>query len=83
MGEAVRRLARQRESENEEGHLRPGHVHVMISIPPEYAVAQVVGYIRGKSAIRIAQEVGKRRRDFSGHHVRSPTTRAGLPTAIA
>ena len=64
LGEVFRRLARQKESEIEEGHLMPDHVHMMISIPPKYAVAQVVGYIKGKSAIHIARHLcaGKSRR---------------------
>ena len=68
LGEVLRRLARQRESEIEEGHLQVDHVHMMISIPPKYAVAQVVGYIKGKSAIHIARNYGERRRNFVGQH---------------
>ena len=51
LGEVFRRLAMQKESRVEEGHLMPDHVHMMISIPPKYAVSQVIGYIKGKSAI--------------------------------
>ena len=58
LGEVFRRLARQKESEIEEGHRMSDHVHMMISIPPKYAVAQVVGYIKGKSAIHIARTSG-------------------------
>lgn len=61
-------MARQKESEIEEGHLMPEHVHMMISIPPKYAVAQVVGYIKGKSAIHIARHFEERRRNFVGQH---------------
>jgi putative transposase len=68
LGEIFRRLARQKESEIEEGHLAADHVHMMISIPPKYAVSQVVGYIKGKSAIHIARHFGERRRNFVGHH---------------
>jgi len=68
LGEVFRRLARQKESEIEEGHLVSGHVHMMISIPPKYAVSQVTGYIKGKSAIHIARHYGGRRRNFVGHH---------------
>ena len=68
LGDVFRRLARQKESEIEEGHLVADHVHMMISIPPKYAVAQVVGYIKGKSAIHIARHFGERRRNFVGHH---------------
>ena len=46
----------------------PDHVHMMISIPPKYAVSQVIDYIKGKSAIHIAQTYLGRRQDFPGHH---------------
>ena len=49
LGEVFRQLAKQKESRIEEGHLLSDHVHMMISIPPKYAVAQVVGYIKGKA----------------------------------
>ncbi len=61
-------LARQKESLIEEGHLMPDHVHMMISIPPKYAVSQVVGYIKGKSAIHIARAHAGRQRNFVGQH---------------
>ena len=63
-----RRLAEQRESEIEEGHLQADHVHMMIAIPPKYTVSQVVGYIKGKSAIRIARTYAGRKRNFVGQH---------------
>jgi len=44
------------------------HVHMLLSIPPKHAVAQVVGYIKGKSAIHIARVFGERKRNFVGHH---------------
>ena len=44
------------------------HVHMMISIPPKYSVAQVIGYIKGKSAIHIARTYGGRKRNFVGQH---------------
>jgi putative transposase len=68
LGEVFRELARQRESRIEEGHLMPDHVHMMISIPPKYSVSQVVGYIKGKSAIHVAREYGGRKRNFVGQH---------------
>ncbi len=68
LGEALRRLAEQRESRIEEGHLRPDHVHMMISIPPKYSVSQVIGYIKGKSAIHIARTFAGRKRSFVGQH---------------
>ncbi len=68
LGEVLRKLAEQKESAIEEGHLRPDHVHMMIAIPPKYAVSQVVGYIKGKSAIHLARVYGQRKRNFVGQH---------------
>lgn len=68
LGEVFHRLARQKESQIEEGHLMADHVHMMISIPPKYSVAQVIGYIKGKSAIYIAREFAGRKRNYVGQH---------------
>jgi putative transposase len=68
MGEVFHRLARQKESLIEEGHLMPDHVHIMISIPPKYAVSQVVGFIKGKSAIHIARMYAGRKQNYVGQH---------------
>jgi putative transposase len=68
LGEVFRRLAEQKESRVEEGHLMPDHVHMMISIPPKYAVSQVVGFIKGKSAIHLARVYGERKQNFVGQH---------------
>jgi putative transposase len=46
----------------------PDHVHMMISIPPKYAVSQVIGFIKGKSAIYLARVYGERKRSFVGQH---------------
>ena len=66
MGEVFHRLARQKESLIEEGHLMPDHVHLMISIPPKFAVSQVIGFIKGKSAIHIARMYAGRKRNYVG-----------------
>ena len=68
LGEAIRELARQRESLILEGHLCSDHVHVYIAIPPKFAVAQVVGYMKGKSAIHIARTINGRTRNFTGEN---------------
>src|SRR5215475_9212776 len=68
LGEVFREWARQKESRIEEGHLQPDHVHRLLSIPPKYAVAQVVGSLKGKSAIDIARTYGGRLRNFLGEH---------------
>jgi putative transposase len=66
LGEVFRQLAAQKESKVEEGHLLPDHVHMLLSIPPKYAVSNVVGYIKGKSAIHLARTYGERKRNFVG-----------------
>jgi putative transposase len=68
LGEVFRQLASQKDSEILEGHLMPDHVHMMIAIPPKHAVSQVVGYIKGKSAIHLARVYGERKRNFVGQH---------------
>ena len=66
LGEVFHKLGARKESRIEEGHLQPDHVHMLISIPPKYAVSQVVGFIKGKSAIYIARVYGERKRNFVG-----------------
>ena len=66
LGEVFRGLAEHKESRIEEGHLMADHVHMMLSVPPKYAVSNVVGYIKGKSAIHLARVYGERKRNFTG-----------------
>ncbi len=68
LGELFHQLAKQQESRIEEGHLLSDHVHMMIAIPPKYAVSQVIGYMKGKSAIHVARVYGERKRNFVGQH---------------
>ena len=68
LGVIFRALAAQRESQVVEGHIQPDHVHMLLSIPPKYSVAQVVGYIKGKSAIQIARTFIGKRRNFTGEN---------------
>lgn len=68
LGEVFRNLAERKECRIEEGHLMLDHVHMMISIPPKHAVSQVVGYLKGKSAIHPAWVYGERKRNFVGQH---------------
>ena len=68
LGEVFKKLAQYKESKVEEGHLMQDHVHMLISIPPKYAVSQVVGYIKGKSAIHLARVYGEQKRNFVGQH---------------
>jgi putative transposase len=66
LGQIFKDLAENRESEVLEGHMMADHVHMLISIPPKYSVAQVVGYIKGKSAIHIARNYLGHRKNFTG-----------------
>lgn len=66
LGKIFHELAQQRECEIIEGHLCIDHVHMCIGIPPKHAVSEVVGYIKGKSAIAIARDVQGRAKNFTG-----------------
>ena len=66
--EILHQLAKQRECEILEGHLCIDHVHMLIRIPPKYSVSEVVGYIKGKSAIRAARDFMGRKQGFKGYH---------------
>jgi putative transposase len=66
LGEVFRTLAEQKESRTLEGHLMPDHVHMLIAVPLKFAVSQVIGFIKGKSAIHLARVYGARRRIFVG-----------------
>ena len=68
LGDVFRTLAKQKECQVVEGHLMPDHVHMLISIPPKYSVAQVIGYIKGKSAIHVARNFFDHKRNFVGQH---------------
>ena len=68
LGPVFRDLARRKGCRVEEGHLRSDHVHMLVSIPPKYAVAAIVGYLKGKSAIHIARTYRGKERNFTGEH---------------
>jgi putative transposase len=68
LGEIFHELASHKEATIVEGHILGDHVHMCISVPPKYAVSNVVGYLKGKSAIQIARKFGGRTRNFSGEN---------------
>ena len=68
LGEVLRQLALHGESRVEEGHLLADDVHMLVSIPPKDSEAQVIGCLKGKSAIHIAREFADRPRNFVGQH---------------
>lgn len=66
LGPVFRELARQRDCEILEGHMVQDHVHMLITIPPKYSISEVVGYIKGKSAIAVARQFSGKKRNFNG-----------------
>jgi len=71
LGTVFDELARQKECTIIEGHLMPDHVPMCIAIPPKYAVASIIGFIKGKSAIAIGRQFQGRERNFTGEHFRA------------
>ena len=61
------RLAVQKGCKIEEGKLMPDHVHMLISIPPKHAVAYILGFLKGKSSIWVAQNIAGKKQNFAGH----------------
>ena len=68
LAEYLHELARQKECKILEGHLCSDHVHMLISIPPKYSVAQVIGFVKGKSAIHVARTYLGQRKNYTGLH---------------
>ena len=68
IGKILRDLCVEHEIELIEGHAMPDHVHLLLSIPPKFSIANTVGYVKGKSAIRIHRQFLSRERRFTGFH---------------
>ncbi len=66
LGAVFHELARRKECVIEEGHIMRDHVHMLMSIPPKYSVAHVVGYVKGKSSIWVAQNIERKIKNFTG-----------------
>ena len=67
VGGIIRELCRQRKIELLEGHAMPDHIHMVLSIPPKFSVANTIGFLKGKSAVRIHRELMMQRR-MTGLH---------------
>ena len=61
VGPILKELCRQKGAEVIEGHVMPDHVHMCLSIPPKHSVAFVIGFLKGKSAVRIHRQLGEKR----------------------
>ena len=68
IGKIVRELCRQQGVEIIEGHAMKDHIHLLLMIPPKYSVAHTVGFLKGKSAIRIFRDYLRVKRNFTGRH---------------
>lgn len=68
LGQIFHALAAQKDCRILKGHLMPDHVHMLIEIPPKYKVSEVVGFLKGKSAIAVAREFNGKQRNFTGEH---------------
>src|ERR687895_2424764 len=68
LGVICHELARQKECQVIDGHLVHDHVHMCIKVPPKYAVASVIGFLKGKSALAIAGQFGGKVRNLTGEH---------------
>ena len=66
LGPVFHEMARQKGCKIEGGHMVQDHVHMLIKIPPKFSVAEIIGYIKGKSAIAVARQFGGRKRNFNG-----------------
>ncbi len=67
LGCVLRQLCRQKDVELIEGHAMADHVHMLLSVPPRYSIAMIIGYLKGKSAIRIHRDYGRIRGSLFGH----------------
>jgi putative transposase len=65
VGQILRELCRYKDIEMIEGHAMPDHIHMCISVPPKYSIAMTIGYLKGKSSIRIHREVLKVAKGFT------------------
>ena len=68
IGPLFHELAKQKECTILEGHIMPDHIHMLIMIPPKYAVSSVIGFLKGKCAIAIARKFSGKERNFTGEH---------------
>ena len=68
VGKIIRQLCRQKEVELIEGQACPDHIHLVLSVPPKYSIAMVIGYLKGKSAIQIHRQLQGVKKGFTGKH---------------
>jgi putative transposase len=62
VGDILKGLCQQKRVDLLEGHLMPDHIHMCLSVPPKFSIAFIIGFLKGKSAIRIHREILKVKR---------------------
>ena len=67
IGPILRDLCKQKGVELLEGHALVDHIHICLSVPPRYSIAYVVGFLKGKSAIRIHRDLLSEGRRYGMH----------------
>jgi putative transposase len=68
IGKIIRKLCDEHQVELVEGHAMPDHIHLCLSIPPKFSISHTIGFLKGKSAIRIHRQYLGRERNFTGYH---------------
>jgi len=68
IGQILRQLCRQKGVELVEGNATRDHIHLVLSVPPKYSIAMLIGYLKGKSAIQIHRQYSGVKRGFTGKH---------------
>jgi putative transposase len=68
IGKILHQLCRQKQVEIIEGHAMPDHIHLVLSVPPKYSIAMLIGYLKGKLAIQIHRQLQGVKRGFPGKH---------------
>ena len=68
IGQILRQLCRQKGVELVEGNATMDHIHLVLSVPPKYSIAMLIGYLKGKSAIQIHRQQEGVKRGFTGKH---------------
>ena len=68
IGRILRELCRQQGVELAGDHAMPDHIHLLLMIPPKYSVANTVGFLKGKSALRVFREYMQAKPNFTGRH---------------
>lgn len=68
IGRMLRKLCEYKEVEILEAEACPDHIHMLVTIPPKYSVAQIVGYLKGKSSLMIFEKYANMKYKYGNRH---------------